>query len=70
MDTYVYPNTRIFISLHILLIGAGLGDEGGSKVHNSTWIRLLFPSILVVGVAVRDVLEGGEGRREWIHCRF
>ena len=47
----------------------GMGVEE-SKVYNSTWVRLLFPSILAVGVAMRDVLEGGEGRRESIHCRF
>ena len=26
MDTYIYPNTPIFISLHILLIGVGEGE--------------------------------------------
>ena len=67
MNGYIYLSKYPYLYFPAYLVNWCGG--GGSKVHNSTWIRLLFPSFLVVGVAIRDVLEGGEGRRESIHCR-
>ena len=46
MDTYVYPNTPIFISLHILLIGVGRRPGWGwRKARSITVLGLGYFSL-------------------------